>query len=293
MMRNAFWALAVSVSLTLPALAQLHEGYLDVFIVDVKPEKRADFDSISKKMVEANRRNQGDAWLAMETFYGPGNRVTFISTRRNYAEVEKGDELFRGTINKAFGREGATKLLQDFNNCVASSRSEIRRRRWDLSSNPPSDDAALFRLVGQARWTRTTVVHVRPGQVINFEAEVKEVKAAREKASPPVTNLVSQADAGQHGTVFYITTLESSLGGYDAIPPIPQLLGEEGYRKFLNANAEAVQGTESMVNRFLPELSNPPEEIASASPEFWKPKPAPKLKAKAGEPAKPEAKEKK
>ena len=286
-MRKACWALAVSVMLALPALAQLQGGYLDVFIAEVKPEKRAEFDAINKKIADANRRQKGDTWVAMETIYGPGNRVTFISTRRNYADVEKGYDLFMGAMGKAFGREGGAKLLQDFNNCVVSTHGELRRRRWDLSANPPADDAAMASLVGKARWVRTTVVHVRPGQVLNFEAEVKEVKAAREKASPAVTNLVSQADAGQHGTVFYITTLESSLGGFDAITPLPQLLGEYGYRKFLSSGAEAVQSTESMINRFLPELSNPPEEIASVSPEFWRPKQAPKPKAKAAEPAKP------
>jgi hypothetical protein len=290
MMRKAFWALAVSVMLAIPALAQLHEGYLDVFIADVKPEKRAEFDAINKKIADANRRQKGDTWVAMETIYGPGNRVTFISTRRNYADVEKGYDLFMGAMGKAFGREGGQKLLQDFNNCVVSTHGELRRRRWDLSANPPADDAAMASLVGKARWARTTVVHVRPGQVLNFEAEVKEVKAAREKASPAVTSLVTQADAGQHGTGFYITTLESSLGGFDAITPLPQLMGEYGYRKFLSSSAEAVQSTESMINRFLPELSNPPEEIASVSPEFWRPKPAPKPKAKAAEPAKPETK---
>ena len=291
MMRKALWALAVSVMLAMPALAQLHEGYLDVFIADVKPEKRAEFDAINKKMVDANRRNKGDSWLAFETIYGPGNRVTFVSTRRNYAEAEKGYELFMGAISKALGREGGAKLLQDFNNCVASTQGEMRRRRWDLSSNLPADDAALARLVGQARWLRTIVVHVRPGQVLNFEAEVKEVKAAQEKATPTVTTLISQADSGQHGTVFYITTLLSSLAGYDAITPLPRLLGEEGYRKFLSAAAETVQSTEFVINHFLPELSNPPEDIASVSPDFWRPKPAPKPKA--AEAGKPEAKEKK
>ena len=291
-MRKALWALAVSVWLAMPALAQLQEGYLDVFIADVKPEKRAEFDAINKKMVDANRRHKGDTWVAMETIYGKGNRVTFISTRRNYAEAEKGYGLFMGAISKAFGREGGAQLLQDFNNCVASTQGEMRRRRWDLSSNPPSDDAALASLVGKARWARTVVVHVRPGQILNFEAEVKEVKAAQEKATPPVTTLISQADSGQHGTVFYITTLLSSLEDYDAITPLPRLLGEKGYQKFLSAGSETVQSTEIMINHFSPELSNPPEEIASVSPDFWRPKPAAVPKTKAAEPTKPEAKEK-
>src|SRR5258707_14061598 len=81
------------------------------------------------------------------------------------------------------------------------------------------------------------------------------MKAAREKANPPLTVLVSQAVAGQEGTVFYVTTLQSSLAGFDAIPPIQQTLGDEGYAKFLKTNAEAVSGTETVINRFLPDLS--------------------------------------
>lgn len=291
MMRKALWALVVSVSLAMPALAQMHMDYLDVFVADVKPEKRADFDALNKKIADANRRNNGDTWMAMETIYGRGNRVMFVSSRSSYADVEKAYGLFLGALTKALGREGSAKLLQDFNNCVASTRSEIRRRRWDLAFNLPSDDAAMAKLIGQSRWTRTVVVHVRPGQALNFEAELKGVKAAREKTNPSVTTLVSQADVGQHGTVYYITTFLESLGAYDSVLPLPQALGEEGYRKFLSSSAESVEGTEYTLNHFLPELSNPPEAIAAASPEFWRPKPTPKAKAKATEPAKPEAQE--
>src|ERR1700756_162333 len=142
-------------------------------------------------------------------------------------------------MQKTYGKAAADKMLQDFNQCLASSRSEFRRRRWDLSSNPPADPAAMAKLVGESRWLRTTVVHVRPGQVTSFEALLKDIKAAREKASPPQTVLVSQAVAGQEGTVFYVTTLQSSLAGFDALPP---------------------------------DLSNAPEQVASVAPDFWIPK---------------------
>jgi hypothetical protein len=69
----------------------------------------------------------------------------------------------------------------------------------------------MAKLVGDARWLRTTAAHVRPGQVMAWEALMKDVKAAREKASPPQTALVSQAVAGQEGTVFYVTPLPDSL----------------------------------------------------------------------------------
>ncbi len=64
-----------------------------------------------------------------------------------------------------------------------------------------------------------------------------------------------------------------SLGDLDGTPPMRQLLGEEGYQKFLKINGEAVVSVETYVNRFLPELSNPPHEVAAAAPDFWTPKP--------------------
>src|SRR3981081_457854 len=251
---------------------QAQESYLDVFTVQVKPEKRADFDAISKKIAAANRQNKGDTWIAMETVYGPGDRVSFVSTRNSYGEVESAMGEFMGALQKTYGKAATDKMFQDLSQCTVSSRSEIRRQRWDLSSNAPSDPSAFAHLLGESRWLRTTVVHVRPGEVATYEAMMKDLKAAREKASPPLTVLVSQAVAGQEGTVFYVTTLQSSLAGFDALPPIQQTLGEEGYAKFLKANAEAVSGTETVINRFLPELSNAPEQVAAIAPDFWRPK---------------------
>jgi hypothetical protein len=259
---------------------QALEDYLDVEIVQVKPEKRTEFDAITKKMTAANRQNNGDTWLAMETIYGPGNRVSFISTRHNLGDIETGMGAYDQALQKTYGRAATDKLGQDFSQCVISTRSEIRRRRWDLSSNVPSDAAAYAKLIAESRWLRTTAVHVRPGENATFEALLKDMKAAREKASPPLTVLVSQAVAGQEGAVYYVTTLESSLAGFDAIPSMQKTLGEEGYAKFLKTNAEAVSGTETVINRFLPELSNAPEQIVAAAPDYWRPKATTAINAK-------------
>jgi hypothetical protein len=249
--------------------------------VQVKPEKRADFDAISKKMVAANRQNKGDAWLTMETVYGPGDRVTFISMRSSYGDIDTAMGAFYGAVQKAYGKPGSEKLFQDFSQCVVSTRSELRRRRWDLSSNVPSDPAAVMKLIGESRWLRTAAVHVKPGQAAAFEALLKDMKAAREKASPPLTALVSQAVAGQEGTVFYVTVLQNSLAGFDKVPTTQQLLGEEGYAKYLKTTADVVENAEVMINRFLPELSNAPEEVVAAAPDYWAPKAMVAAKAKA------------
>jgi hypothetical protein len=272
MKHKVMWTAVALVLLATLAAGQAQEQYLDVYVAQVKPEKRADFDAISKRMAEANRQNKGDTWLAMETAYGRGNMVTFISTRQGYGETETGSDAFFGALLKAYGKAGAEKMEQDFSQCLVSYRTELRRRRWDLSSNVPADATAMAKMLGETRWLRTNVVHIKPGQSEAFEAVAKEVKAAREKASPAVTTLVSQGVAGQDGGTYYFTVLRSSMAGFDTVPTIQKMLGEEGFAKFLKANAEQMEGSEMVINRFLPELSNAPENVVAAAPDYWRPK---------------------
>jgi hypothetical protein len=260
--------------LSASAAGQTPEGFLDVFAVKVKPEKRAEFDAIVKKMVDANRKNKGDTWLSGEVAYGEGNTVNFTSFRANYDGIEKGFESFMSALGKAYGQAAAGKIFQDFSNCIVSTRSELRRRRPDLSANLPANPAAVNKLIGESRWVRTTMVRVRPGRTADYEAQLKIIKAAADKDSSRMPTLISQSVAGVQGTTFYITALRSSLAGFDtAVTPLPQLIGESGYSAYQKTVAESVLSTETIISRFLPELSNPPEEIASASPDYWRPKP--------------------
>jgi hypothetical protein len=283
MKQRAMWTAIAVILLAAFAVAQAPDQYLDLYIAQVKPEKRADFDAISKKMVAANRQNKGDEWLAMETVYGPMNRVTLVSTRQSYGDTEKGSDAFDAAMQKSLGKAATEKLFQDFNQCLVSSRSELRKRRWDLGSNPPADGAAMAKMLGESRWLRTTIIHVKPGQGPAFEALLKDVKAAREKNSPDVTTLVSQTVAGAEGTIYYVTTFAKSMAGFDSIAPLQKVLGEEGYAHYLKTGSEIVENTETVISHFLPELSNPPADVVAAAPEYWNPKP---VVAKAATPKK-------
>src|ERR1700746_4052972 len=110
---RALWTTFAVVLLAALATGQAQEQYLDVYIVQVKPEKRADFDAISKKIVAANRQAKGDSWIAMETVYGRGDRVTFTSTRSSYADADKGTEMFNQALQKTYGQATADKMLRD------------------------------------------------------------------------------------------------------------------------------------------------------------------------------------
>src|ERR1700751_3285032 len=107
--RRALWALAVAVCLAAPAAVHAQGGYLDVLIVKVKPEKVADFQALTKKSAEANRRFNGDRWIALEAVYGEGNIYQFTSTRKDYADIDKTNEAEMLAGNKGLGKEGRQK----------------------------------------------------------------------------------------------------------------------------------------------------------------------------------------
>jgi len=270
--RKALWALTAVVCLAAPVAAQAQGEYLDVFTVKVKPEKLADFQAVTKKFAEANRRFNGDRWLALQAVYGEGNVYQFTSVRKDYAEIDKVTEASMLAANKAFGKEASQKLEQDFNNCLVWSRNELRRRRWDLSRKAPQDPEAYAKFIGESRLLRTTAVHIRPGHVPDFETLMKDMKEAGEKNPDTAPVFVSQVVEGSKGATFYVSTLRSSMGGFDHNPTVKEILGEEGFKKYQQINADSVETADSALYRFTPDLSNPPEEVAKVAMDFWRPK---------------------
>ena len=81
MLRKSVCAFAVAVCLVAPLSLQAQEGYLDVYIAHVRPEKAADFEALAKKMAAANRKYNGDHWVAEEMVYGENYTYAFVSSR--------------------------------------------------------------------------------------------------------------------------------------------------------------------------------------------------------------------
>lgn len=257
--------------------------YLDEYIVKVKPEKRAEFDAINKKMAAFNRNNKGDTWLAAENTYGEVNVVTFVSLRSGFGDAQKAFDLFMGALAKPGGMPAAQKLMQDFNNTTVSARSEIRRRRPDLGINVPSSAAENAAVIGKARFLYMVTVRVRPGRALDYEDQIKMVRDARAKAGQKPTWFVSQSVVGAQGATYYMTRPLASLGDLDDAAPLAQTLGANGYKQYQKGAAENTFSTEITILRYLPELSNPPAEIVAIDPAFWSPKQTPAVKKAAAE----------
>jgi len=273
MLRRAFWALVVTLCLAAPAALQAQMGdYLDVYVAHVKPEKTTDFEALAKKMADANRRFNGDRWLTESAVYGEGETYVFVSQRQDYADADKGTDAFFGALSKAYGKDGADKMLHEWESCLLSSHTELRKRRTDLSRKAP-DAASWAKFIGESRVLRTTAVHVKPGRITEFEDLLKDMKTAGEQSPNTQPVLVSQVIEGGRGTIFYLTTLRNSLAGFDNNPTMRQILGEEGYKKFLQISAESIERADSTIYRFSAELSNPAPEVIAAAPDYWQPKP--------------------
>jgi len=114
--------------------------------------------------------------------------VIFSSSRESYGDVEKSFGVFGGALGRAFGEAGAAALYQAFNNTLESSRTELRRQRWDLSYNLPTDRDAYIQAIGKSRWIRTVTVRVRPAS--SFVAALAAPEGALQISEFRIRNFV-------------------------------------------------------------------------------------------------------
>lgn len=272
-MRRTLLASAIGVLLAVPAVAQ-RDDYLDVMTVKIKPEKASDFRAVAKRIADANRRHGGDDWLSAETIYGEGGTYSFISPRRDFAAIEAAYGRFMKAMMEGYGPAGVEKVFAEFERCVQSSRSEVRRRRWDLSANAPEGEDAN-KMIGNARWLATTRVRIKPGQSQAFEGNIKRLKDALERTSRDRHLLVSQTVLGGPAGTFYLTRVLQSFAGLDGTKPLRELMGDEAYEQYTRDMRETVLESDSSIMRIVPDYSNIAKEVAAVAPEFWNPKPKP------------------
>lgn len=279
-MRNHCVALlTLGVSLVLASPVQAQDSYVHLYIAHVKPEKRAEFDAVSKRIAEINRKNHGQNFLVYEEVFGDQNAIHYVGIPTKLEEMETTYDAFASAMIKEVGAAGMTKLIQEQNATLVSAHGELRRLSGELSANLPKDAAALYKMLGEARWLRTWIVRVRPARGSLYEAELARNKEAQERANPGVPIFVSTNSAGDWTGTFYTTTVAKTLGDFNK----PKSMGEArgaGYADFAKMAAEAFLDAKTVIYHVLPELSNPPAEVVAADPAFWRPAPAPKPPAR-------------
>jgi quinol monooxygenase YgiN len=267
------------------AAAQGLSDYIDFYVVKVKPEKRMEFEASIKKMVDANRKHNGDRWLTYVTEYGDQGTFYFASSRTDLASIETASETFMKALNTTFGVAGAQKIFADMSAASVWTRGEIRRRRTDLSGNPPATQDEFYKMLGETRWIRTVKVDLMPGKLREYTELWMPFKAALEKENPGRYIAVSQTITGT--PAIYSATYAKSMAEFDTMNAnMNKLLEDDAYRNYLRGLSSVATNTKWEIHRIAPELSYPPDEIAAVNPSYWNPKPAAPTKGKSKEPAK-------
>jgi len=270
-------ALALGILLSASLTGQ---NLISVTTVTVKPEKRQAFDALAAKLADLNRRHGGGNPIAMEPYYGPRHTIRFVSFYGTAAELEAARGQLTGALSKGLGEEGARRLWDQLNATLESTYVELRRRAPALSHRMPEDRAGQMKLLGQSRflWVRTNVL--KSGVVSDFSELQKRMKDAMQKAGDPEPLAVSSSLTGT--TTYYWIRYLKSLADLDRFAKfsLSAAMSADAYREWSRRRGGMTLARDTEIVRFIPQLSNPPEEVVQADPTFWKPQPPPAQPAK-------------
>jgi len=297
MRKNSLFAVCLFAFAAISAIAQSRPAYLEVSKAQVRGDKSKEYDDAIHKLIDVNRKYKGDHWIALTTEYGDTGTYLFSSSRDTLASVETGGEAFMKALKEGLGPM-ADKLMRDLG-AWSTFRSEMRRRRWDLSVHPPADAAAMADLIGHSRWIRTLRLDMKPGgtdparmsdqighsrwirtlrldmkpgRALDYVEAWKGFQTELESISPPVTALVSESITGT--PAMYVGLYYKSMADMDKeAAAVQPALSSAAYMNLAKATAGAIDKTNWEIHRVRPDLSNPPDEVLNADPAFWKPKP--------------------
>jgi hypothetical protein len=259
------------------ALAQQGETQLiDILKVKVRPDKTMEYENAIRKLADINRK-KGEHWIAFSTEYGDSGTIYFSSLRAGYGDIENGFATMQKAMMESLGTAGRVKMFADLNGMSVSGTAEIRRRRWDLSVNPPPSREEAMKIVATSRWIRSLRIDIRPGRMPEFIEAWKPWQSELSRVEPRISVWASIAETGSPAVV--LAAYYKSLKEIDAAyPGVQKAMKSDTYRSFSRSVAELASMTNWEIHRLRPDLSNVPEELAALDPAFWKPTPAAKPK---------------
>jgi hypothetical protein len=240
------------------------------FQPQVKLDRRMEFEASVKKIAEANRKKNGNRWVAYSAMYGrDGGTYTFTSRYKTWEEVEKGSKNFETMLVEAIGATALPKFFAGLDGTLLRSTSEVRRRMPDMSVGGLGAEGMMG--LASYRYLRSIRVQLKPGGTGRFIEAWKPWQAELNSIEPKQMALVSLSSTG-HPTVT-VTMYYKSLSDIDTADRLIQKsLMSDVYRTFQEKVADLSVSSNWEIHRLLPELSSVDDELMQADP-FWKPKP--------------------
>jgi hypothetical protein len=259
-------------------LCQAQAPYVETWTGRVKQDKVAEFGTFATRVADANRRGNGDNFIALTDFYGHDNRVAFVSPRQSLADIEPAMARFNGALKEFMGMN-MDRFIAEWSRLSEGGQSQLWMIRADMCANLPGPDEWM-KTVGSSRFMAMTYTFLKPGHGLEYDKQLTMLKQARESGSgEKLPYVVTQLMTGGSALTIRGALPLKSLADFEKVGSIRKLLGDS-YESYAQMSAQNVDRVELAIMRIVPEWSNPPKAIADADPKFWTVKAQAPMKAK-------------
>jgi hypothetical protein len=205
-------------------------------------------------------------YYAAVSLSGP-SRVLFMSFYSSFAAIEEEHKRMASDVTLSAALDRANVADGDL---LTESDSSMWVRRDDLSLNPG------FR--AGSHLIEISLFHVRPGHYKEWEELAKLVIDGYKKGVPDAHWGAYEEAYGVPGSGFLIITSMKSAseidGEFASDKQFEAAMGEDGMKKMQELEAACVESRQTNLFVLDPKMSNPPEAILKADPDFWKVKPS-------------------
>lgn len=267
------------------AAAQEEMGPPPVLLInkeEIKPGQMGPHERNAAQFVAIqNKANAGSHRLALVPVSGDTNQVLYLEGYGTFAEMEKAFQQFEATlaVNAALRSELEQNTRQGAD-MHASQKASIAVFRPDLSFRPKKMED-----VARSRYFGVGATRLNPGRTSDYEAWVKELNAAREKANVEgIHTAVYQVISGASVGTYMTFTMNRSLAEWDEFrakmgdrnKAIDAALGGESVvAERAKRAGEIIADTYVTLYALNASISRPGEAFVAYDPEFWKPKASP------------------
>lgn len=282
-MRFAFTLVALTGIGVLPVLAQ--DGTKPAPVIEILRESIKQGKTAAHEKVEADyaaafrKANFPGHYVALAAMSGTGE-VWFIEPMPSFAVTEEYDkasekEPLKSALAMMESRDGDLR---------ATSRAIWAVYRPDLSYHPEKFNAA------KTRYVMAGALRVRLGHEEEFMAGSKTYFGGFEKANIDMCELAYQVVAGAPAGTYLFFNMMDSIKALDGEPErmkaMQQAMGADNFSRLMKGAGDVFVSIEDTLLQVKPGMSYPAQDMVTADPDFWKPKPMAKPASAAAPPEK-------
>ncbi len=228
-----------------PAAQQAPPERISVAVTQVKPDMLTTWQDLIRNEAVPALKKAGVPWRWVWTNTPAGGQgFTFVTVTpiANYAQFDQGSPL-----QKALGTEGLARYNAKVRPTIVSTHTTIQTLVRNASIQSFSSTPPNLAIV--------TTIQLLPGKGQEFASITASEFVPAMKKSGVVDYWVFATNFGGPGGQRTIVTPIANFAALDAPNPLTRALGAEGAQKLNQKRGALVASTETIVVRYVPELS--------------------------------------